>query len=357
MPSIKIVFVDWRSTYRKSDIRGGVVIRRYYAWTTLNEMFGDVLSFRGETGCVNWKVALNMFDGDTKVWVEYSCGVTAHFFVLFASFIRLKKNIILNVHDFARQQNDIGVPYPFLKRLRLRIVEQLLLRRAKVIILPAPGLLDWFTPKKSQKVLIMVPGVGEDELLIPSFKNNVKNKKIKKAIYFGSMRHGGIIPQIVGLFSKLGGWELLLLGPKEGAKIEKRENVKYLGVVNHDKVQNILNDADVILISLPKKDYFDKATPNKLAHALKSCKPVIATKLKGISSYVSMVGLEENVIYVEEWNRDSLEDALQKAQNLNIDAEKTIEKLRPMAWEPRFRKAIEIAMDANHKNHFEIEWI
>ncbi len=131
--------------------------------------------------------------------------------------------------------------------------------------------------------------------------------------------------------------------------------MKYLGVVSHDKLHCILNDVDVILISLPKRDYFDKASPNKLAHALNSCKPVIATKLKGISSYVSMVGLEENVIYVDEWDSNSLEAALQKAQNINIDAEKTIEKMRYMAWEPRFKKVIDIIMTEPHyKDHDEV---
>lgn len=348
---MNIVFVDWTPTYRKSDIHSGIVIRRYYAWTTLNEMFDNVVSFRNDDGSINWEAVIKMFKGDAKIWVEYGCGGVAHSFVILASFTRFKKTIILNVHDFIRQQMDIGAPYPFLKRLRLHIVEQLILKRANTIILPAPGLLDWFTPKKSQSVLMMVPGVGEDELSIHSSKNNAKNKKIKTAIYFGSMRSRGIIPQIAELFSKLDGWELLLLGPKEGAKIEETENVKYIGVVSHDKLQSILNGVDVILIALPKREYFDKATPNKLAHALKSCKPVIATKLKGISSYVSMVGLEENVIYVEEWNLDNLKDALRKAQNLNINAEGTIEKLRPMAWEPRFRKAIEIIIESDPKHH------
>ena len=352
---MKIVFVDWTPTYRKSDIHSGITIRRYYAWTTLNKMYDNVMPFRNGNGSINWKAVIKMFDGNTKIWVEYGCGGVAHFFVLLASFIRLKKTIILNVHDFIRQQEDIDAPYSFLKGLRLHIIEQLLLKRANVIILPASGLLDWFTPKKSQRVFVMVPGVGNDELLIPSFKNDAKDKKMKRAIYFGSMRRRGIIPQIAELFSRFEGWELFLLGQKEGAKIEESETVKYLGVVSHDKLQCILNDVDVILISLPKRDYFDKASPNKLAHALKSCKPVITTKLEGISSYVSMVGLEENVIYIEEWDLNSLEDALQKAQKINIDAKKTIEKMRAMAWEPRFKKLINIIMtEAYHSDHDEV---
>ena len=127
--------------------------------------------------------------------------------------------------------------------------------------------------------------------------------------------------------------------------------------MSHDKLADILSTADAIIIPFPKNEYLNLAMPTKLAYAFRMCVPVIATKLKGISEHVSMMGLEENVIYVEEWNMDSLKDALRKAQNLNIDAEKTIEKLRPMAWEPRYKKAVEIALNINNKNHHEIEWI
>lgn len=350
-----IIFVDWTPTYRKSDIRSGITIRRYYAWATLNEMFDNVMPFRNRKGYINWKTVIKMFDNDAKMWVEYGCGGAAHFFVLLASLIRPKQIIILNVHDFVRQQNDIDEPHTFLKGMRLKIVEQLLFKRANTIILPGPGVLDYFKQKKNQKVLIMAPGVGGDELFVPPLQNRAK--KIKIAMYFGSMRRKGAIPKIIDLFSELKDWELHLVGPKENEEIVENENVTYLGSVRHDELADILSNADAVLIPFPKNDYLDKAMFIKTGYALKSCKPVIATMLEGTSEYVSMVGLEENVIYVEEWNRDSLEDALQKAQNLNIDAEKTIEKLRPMAWEPRFRKAIEIAMDANHRNHFEIEWI
>lgn len=352
---MNIVFVDWTPTYRKSDIRSGIFIRRYYAWATLKEMFDDVMPFRNKNGCINWKAVIKMFDGNTKVWVEYGCGGVAHFFVLLASFIRLKKSIILNVHDFIRQHEDIDAPHSFLKGLRLNIIEKLLFKRANVIILPGPGVLDYFKRRKNQKIIIMAPGVGEDELFVSPLQN--KAKKIKIAMYFGSMQRKGAIPMIIELFTELEDWELHLIGPKENEKIVENENVKYLGSVRHGELAEILRNVGVVLLPFPKNNYLDKSMFIKTGYALKSCKPVIATMLRGTSEYVSMVGLEENVIYVEEWNLDNLKDALQKAQSFNINTEKTIEKLRPMAWEPRFRKAIEIVMDANHGDHFEVEFI
>ena len=354
--TMNVVFVDWTPINSKSDIRRGIQIRRYYAWITLNKMVNKVIPFRKENGSINWEAVICMFKKDSVLWVEYGCGGVASLFVLFASIIRSNK-LILNIHDLVIQQRYVDKEdRPFLKRIRVQIIEHLLLKHADVMILPCPGLLDFFRPKKSQKILIMPPGVGEDELFVPQ-TNKIDNGK-KIAIYFGSMKRKDAIPKIIELFSELKEWELHLIGHKEGEEIIEKKNVKYLGSVRHDKLADILSTADTILIPLPKNEYLeylDIAMHIKLGYALKSCKPVIATKLKGISEYVSMVGLEENVVYVEEWNLDSLKDALQKAQSLSIDAEKTIERLRPMAWEPRFRKAIKIAMDMNHRSYFEIE--
>ena len=338
-----VVFVDWAPISSKSDIRYGGHIRRYYAWITLNKMVDRVIPFRKKRGDINWKAIPRLLDKDTKIWVEYGCGRKAHLFVLLASFIRPKKGFILNVHDFGvLEQRDYDKEVPFIKRISLQIIERLLLKRASAIILAWPRLLDYFTPKKEQKVVIMVPGVGEDELFVHPSNKIAKGKKI--ALYFGSMRRKDAIPKIIKLFSGLKGWELHLIGLKEGVEIAEIENVTYLGSVSHDKLADIICDADVILVPYPKNEYLDRVIPIKLGYILKSCKPIITTKLEGISDYISMLGLEENVIYMDEWSLDSLGKALEKSQHLDIDAEKTIERLKQMAWEPRFEKAVGIAL-------------
>jgi len=351
---MNVVFVDWTPIKSKSDIRRGIQIRRYYAWITFNKMVNKVIPFRKENGSINWKAVIRMFKKDSVLWVEYGCGGVAHLFVLFASIISSNK-LILNIHDLVIDQRYMGKDRSFQKRIRVQIIEHLLLKHADIIILPCPGLLDFFRPKKSQKILIMPPGVGEDELFVPQ-TNKIDNGK-KIAIYFGSMKRKGAIPKIIELFSELKEWELHLIGHKEGEEIIEKKNVKYLGAVRHDKLADILTNADTILIPLPKNEYLDIAMPTKLAYALKSGRPVIVTKLKGISEHVSLMGLEENVIYQEEWDIDSLKEVLNKSLKLKIDAEKTIERLRPTAWEPRFRKVVEIALDISQTNHDKIEWV
>lgn len=354
MIEMDIVFVDWAPVKHISDIRKGGQIRRYYAWLTLNATNNRVIPFRNESGTINWKAVRFMFKKNSKIWVEYGCGRMAHFFIIFAFFVT-SKGFTLNIHDLIAQQKFVDKDIPLIKKFQLNFIERLLLQYADILILPSPGLMDYFTPKKKQKVFIMPPGVGKDELY---FSPLVKKKGKNIALYFGSMRRKGAIPRIIELFSEIQEWELQLIGLLEGEEIANKKNVKYFGAITHDKLHEHLNNMDVILIPLPINDYLDKAMHMKIGYALLSCRPLIATKLSGISNYVSMLGLEDNVVYVEEWNLENLKAALQKAQNLNINPEVTIEKLRPMTWEPRFRKVIKFMLGISHThNSDQIEWV
>lgn len=354
----EVVFVDWAPIKAKTEIRQGAQVRRYYAWNALNELAERVTPFRNTNGHINWKSVLMMFNGNSKIWVEYGCGALAHFFVIFASLVQSRKTLILNIHDFTiQQQRDTNNRHSSLKKLRLEFTERLLISRANTLILPSPYVLDYFSPKKSHKIIIMPPGVGEDELPLIITKKVTKNEKIRIAAYFGSIRRKDMIPTIIKLFSQLDDWELLIVGQQEGSKIELRNNVRYLGIVSHDRLNSILNDVDALIVPYPKNEYFDKAMPIKLGYALQLCKPIIASRLKGISEYVSYVGLENNVIYIDDWNLDTLKDALKTVHGLNIDAEKTIEKMKKMAWEPRFIEVVKFSLENKSIYHSGIDWM
>lgn len=352
---MEVIFIDHVPIKQKSDISQGGHVRRYYAWKTLNEVVERVIPFRKENGDINWHAVRHMFRKDSKIWIEYGCGGTAHLFALLASFIRSNR-FILNVHDFAvLQRRDFDKNPAFLKSLRLQVIEKLLIRRSNTIIFSWPRMLDYFIPGQDQRLLIMVPGVGEDELFrhLSDKKNNGK----KIALYFGGMKRKGMIPWISDLFSELKDWELHLVGLRENEEIIEKENIKYTGPVSHNKLFDIISNADLILIPNPKNEYMDRFIPMKAAYTLLSCKPVIASRLRGLSEFISMVGLEDNVIYLDDWNHESLKGALQKAENIKIDVEKTIEKLRPLSWEPRFKKAIEVIFDRPRSSDDQIKWI
>lgn len=357
---MKIVFVDWAPIKSVEQISNGSQIRRYYAWSALNKLFNRVTSFRKTNNMINLRAVLHLFKKDSIIWVEYGCGGVAHFFVILSSLIKSnKKKIILNVHDFTiEQQRDTYKGHSTLKSIRLQIIERLIFNQADILIIPSPGFLCYFVKNKKQKVIIMAPGLGEDDLSIPLLKSDSKSVKIKECIDFGSIRKKGIIPNIIKSFSGMKDFKLTLIGQKEGAKIEESENVMYLGTLSHPQVLKILDETDIILISLPKNEYINRTMQIRLAYALKPCKPVIASNLWGIVEYLSMVGLKENVILLDDWNTENIREALHKAQRLHIDAEKTIEKLRKMAWEPRFEKVIEeIILKYPQKTSDIVEWI
>ena len=135
------------------------------------------------------------------------------------------------------------------------------------------------TISNKQNLLIMLPGVGEDELSL--HLSNKKNNKRKIALYFGSMIRKGMIPWITDLFSKLNGWELHLIVPRGDEDILETENVKYLGSVSHDRLFDIIFNADIILIPNPKNEYMNRFIPMKVAYTLLSCKPVNCNQITG----------------------------------------------------------------------------
>lgn len=347
-----VLFIDWAPTENKSEISSGNQIRRYYALRELKRQADRVILFRDKSKKINWLNILCALDKTPILWIEYGCGGVAHLFTIILSLIRIKK-LVVNVHDLHMQQNYFNEKPSILKKLRLNIVERILLSRADVIIFAWPKLLDYFVPRENQKIIIMPPGIGEDEVtLINSLPNGGK----KIAVYFGSMRRKGIMTLVIETFSEMKDWELCLIGPMEGENIIESNNVKYLGSMNHEKTLETLCNANIILIPLPNNEYTNKLIPIKCGYALRSCKPVIASKLDGISEFISKIGLEQNIIYVNNWKIEELREAISIAENIHIDAENTIEILKTLSWEPRFEKVVEKALK-NTENPGQIESI
>ncbi|MBZ4646274.1 MAG: hypothetical protein JG777_1763 [Clostridia bacterium] len=346
----KVLFIDWSPTGKKIEINSGNKIRRYYAWTILNEMANKVYSLRKENNYIDWTNVFKVYNGKCIVWVEYGCGSIAHLLAILLSFNHANK-LVLNIHDLHMQQEHFNKSPTSLKKLRLQIIEALLLYRANTLIIPWPRLLDYFKPRTKQKIIIMPPGIGEDEIGKVTY---CKNKR-KTALYFGSMRRKGIIPVVVESFSELKEWDLQLVGPKEGEEIIEKSNVKYLGSVSHQELSSIMSNADIILIPLPNNEYTNKLVPIKCIYALNSCKPVIITKLEGISEFISMLSLDKNVIYVNDWNIHNLKEALYKAANTDIDVEKTTTTLKSFTWERRFQELIRnVLEDSNDRSQIKV---
>jgi hypothetical protein len=295
-----------------------------------------VFPLRGYDGRLNFSSIFYLIKKNTKIWVEYGSGRTAHILVLLSSFIT-SKPFILNVHDFTIQERYFNRKRTFLKEMQLDLIENLLLKRANVIILAWPGLLNFFNPAIHQKVIVMAPGIEVESLCETSCYEKGSRKK---ALYFGGMKRKDIIPHVCSVFSKLDDWNLHLVGLKEGESIFSSSNIKYIGLFPHAELNALFHSYDVILIPLPVNKYTEYILPMKTCYALGSCRPVIMSKLPGLTKYIMDLGLSSNVIFVDNWDDSSINVALAKSLDIKIDCERTREILARLDWSRRFDEVI-----------------
>lgn len=350
------IFFDSANVEDKKNITYGGTVRKYYSQLALKQAgyklkyitnLKDLLSF-----------STHIFMEKKILWFHYPARRSVSLIAIFTSLITRRK-LILTLHDSPIEQQIAvdGRKYTFLQRNSIRLIEPILLLCSSYIIVAAPGILNYFKPLKWHCVVIMPPGVSTSELRFPDLnKTRKSNKKI--AVYFGSMKRNKAIPTIISIFSKLNDWELHLFGPLDGEEIVQSTTVKYFGQTDHNSLKKKLENADVILIPYPNNEYLNICMPMKLGSALVCCKPIISTNLQGISEYVSYVGLNENVIYINEWNEDNVIKALKESERLSIDKEITLDKMNKMAWEPRFSELIEIISNNSKSfNNDNTKWI
>lgn len=353
---MEIIFFDCANIENKMNIKHGGNVRRYYSQLALKRAgykinyvytFKDIINFNK-----------HIFIKRNLLWFHYPTRRSVSIIAIFISLITRKK-LILTLHDFPIEQQAAvdGKKYTFIERNSIRLIEPILLYCSSHIIIAAPGMLNYFKPLKNQHIIVMPPGVSNSELILPNLGKNCQRSK-KVAVYFGSMKRNKAIPNLINIFLKLKDWELHLFGPLEGEKIIQSSSVKYFGQMDPDSLKENLENSDVILIPYPCNDYLHICMPMKLGSALACCKPVIATRLQGISEYISYLGLNENVVYINEWNESNVLKALKKTERLSIDKDITLEKMNKMAWEPRFSELIGIiSSNSKSSNNDNIKWI
>lgn len=337
---MRIIFVDWTPIENRSMIDNGGKVRRFFVYNMLKKHY-HVVPIRKSTGKINFKAVPSLFYKDSKIWVEYGCGRVSHILVILSTLVS-SNSFVLNVHDLSMQEKHFNKRRNLTKEIQLYLIEKMLLKRAGVVILAWPGMLNFFNPKPGQKVIVMPPGIEKEELY-----KNIQNctGHIKTALYFGGMKRKDIIPTICNLFTNLEEWKLDLAGLKEGENIDSYKNIHYLGSLPHVELNAIINKYDVILLPLPRNKYTEFILPMKTCYALNSCKPIIMSRLPGLINFVSEIGLSSNVIFIDNWDEINLKRALDESLTLNIDYEKTQSILAKLDWENRFDELKEIIYD------------
>ena len=337
---MNVILFDQMILSSLDDVNNGGLIRKYFSQKYLKSVGCNLILIKKIKDIYSY--ISYICKKDTVFWLHYPASKKLMVMAISLSCI-CRKKIILTIHDAPIEQR-VGVSksqYNFYEKFIIKFMEQFLLIRSNPLIFATPTLMEYFK-LSGQKKFVMPPGIGEDEIKI--IKDNVSNEKKvgckKKALYFGSMMRSGAIEHLKETFSMMSNWELVLVGPLEGLKFPDDHypnNVIYLGQKNHKEILSLFHEVDVILIPYPQNEYLNMSMPIKLGYAFSSCKPIISVPLKGIKDYTSLVELENNIYYINNFfDSKKLFSLLEKATSKPIDKEYTLHQMSNMIWEKRF---------------------
>ncbi len=143
-----------------------------------------------------------------------------------------------------------------------------------------------------------------------------------RIFYAGSFGEKDGVENLIAAFErsagKFPGIELILTG--EGMRervdwIERRigssplkEGISYLGFLPDEKYFDLLSDCDILCVVRIQSDFADRGFPFKLGEFLASGRPVIASRVGDVASYLTD---KENAVLVEPGSIDSISGALQ----------------------------------------------
>ena len=246
---------------------------------------------------INLQSILHMLSSNT-IWMGYPCGRLASSLVAFISII-FNKKLVLPIFDLpveqARDLNESEMPA--IRRLELKLLERILVWKADVIVLAVPDFINYINPRTSN-IVVFPSGVCEGQLkeIPPLLKADDVGRIIT---YAGSLDRSGMIDKISSMFSRIKGWQFWIAGGRS-VPIFEHENTKYFGELSYFQVQRFHRNADAVMVPYPKKEYYMICIPLKMGEILSSCKPVISMRLPSIEKYLRYVGLEDNVIFVDE---------------------------------------------------------
>ena len=303
-------------------------------------------------------VIKNLRSSDS-IWVEYPVNRIITMKVAIVS-VLWRKKLIIRVRDLpVEQAQDLRKqPHSFFHRFQLKFLEKMLFLEASVVILSAPDLLKYLSPRSS-RIIVFPPGVSKDELDKP-IEHSTKELDKHVLLYAGSLDRGGMIEWISSTFSNIPDWKLWVAGNGK-ENVHQNKNTKYLGLLTHLEVQRLYTQVDAIIVPYPDKEYYRLCIPLKIGEILATSKPIVTLRLPSLDAYIRIIGLEKNIIYVDKWTKNELEKALKKAKVLYIDPSETKKKLKRIVWEERINNLIREIDEDNSVNYLpsseKLKWI
>lgn len=275
------------------------------------------------------------------IWVEYPCGRCSVFLVILAMLNR-KRKLVLRIRDLPVEQAKSIAPNKksTFFYAQVKFLENMIVKLADVIILSVPEFRN-FIDVSTENIIPFLPGVSQKSLKKISDNDTTRRNRKHVLLYAGSLDRGGMIQKIINFFDGIEDWEFWIVGKKEQEQIKINSNTKYLGFMAHSDVLNLYQKADATIVPYPRGGYFDICIPLKIGEVLSSCKPVISTKLPLLSKYVKKIGLEDNMIYINEWTIENFKSSLNIAKKKSISRQNTLEKLEKISWDQKTVQLVE----------------
>ena len=187
-------------------------------------------------------------------------------------------------------------------------------KRAKLIVTPVQGIVDYFIRINAQTYLIpngvSIEFLKKVEHLVDEYKMEEK-PLILYAGLFGYM-HG--LSTLIEAAGKLQGYDFLLIGdgPEKERLLEQSKtlnNVKFMPYINHDELLKFYKQA-AVCVSLVRAGEFSKiAEPSKVWEYMAAGKPVVYCGEGAIAEYLEKKGL---AVVCPPGNPDALAIAIKK---------------------------------------------
>lgn len=183
-----------------------------------------------------------------------------------------------------------------LRRIEHLISKMTLKKSDYCITLIKPELINKYGMNE-KRILAITNGVNID---IEYPRQRETKNELFTMIYVGPMERNRIslFPSLFErLYEKIGPFNMYFIGPdilgglnwfkKQISSLSPNVKINFLGRIPHEKVLYFISKSDISLCIYPKKVDLNPAYPIKLFESMFMCKPVVATKLRGISEIIT----------------------------------------------------------------------
>lgn len=346
----KIVFVGLEIVSKEEIV--GPHIASYFILKELKRVNENLFSF--DTRKITIQKVINLFLSDC-IWLIYPTRRKVGFLIALAT-VLLRKELILFINDLPILQNrDLTLRKKnTVYNIMTGILERCIFSTANVVISTSPYFFEYMRLTTDNRI-VFPPGVCIEDWSTSSFKKDNKDGT-SILLYAGSLDRGGMITKLSNMFNNIENWHFWIAG--EGhEKINESRNVKYFGLLPKIKLRELYEKADAIIIPYPDLEYYNIVMPLKTGEIIASGKPIITLRLKGIESYIKFIGINNNIIFVDDWSEFELLKALKKAKLMKHEKKVVFhEKLLDYTWENRTKRLIN-TLDKSEIKPDTVMWI